>query len=136
MNQSLYGLRGIVTDSLTGKPIKAKIEILGHDTDSLHVYSNLPIEIIIDTLIQANYDVTISKNGYYTKTINTTILNNMATVENIKLVPENINPTSINEKSRNNIVKQFYDMLGKNVKKTSAHPTLYKMKRELLKNKY
>ena len=125
MNQSLYGLRGIVTDSLTGKPIKAKIEILGHDTDSSHVYSNLPIGNYHRYLIQANYDVTISKNGYYTKTINTTILNNMATVENIELVPVNINPTSINEKSRNNIVKQFYDMLGKNVKKTSTHPTLY-----------
>ena len=39
MNQSLQ-LRGIVTDSLTGKPIKAKIDILGHDTDHSHVYSN------------------------------------------------------------------------------------------------
>ena len=50
----------------------------------------------------------------------------MATVENIQLVPENINPTSINEKSRNNIVKQFYDMLGKNVKNISSPHALHK----------
>ena len=38
MEQSLYGLRGIITDSITGLPLKAKVEIIGHDEDSSHVF--------------------------------------------------------------------------------------------------
>ena len=43
MHQSLFGLRGIITDSITDLPLKARVEILGFDLDSSHVYSNLPI---------------------------------------------------------------------------------------------
>ena len=113
MEQSLFGLRGIVTDSITGMPLKAKIEILGHDIDSSHVYSSLPIGNYHRYLIQANYNVTFSKNGYYPKTINTTILNNNTTVENIQLVPISTTPTSISEKIFNNAEALFIDILGR-----------------------
>ena len=119
MNQALYGLRGIVTDSITGKPIKAKIEIIGHDIDSSHVYSNLPIGNYHRYLMQANYDITFSKNGYYPKTINTTILNNNTTIENIQLVPVNTTPTYINEEIINTKEKLFIDILGKKIKPKS-----------------
>ena len=56
MEQSLFGLRGIVTDSITGAPLKAKIEILGHDVDSSHVYSNLPIGNYHRHIYQGNYN--------------------------------------------------------------------------------
>ena len=111
MEQSLYGLRGIITDSITGIPIKAKVEILGHDVDSSHVYSNLPIGNYHRYLIQANYDVTFSKNGYHSKTINTTILNNNTTIQNVQLVPINITPTTINEEIVNNKNNTFTDIL-------------------------
>ena len=39
MEQSLFGLRGIVTDSITGEPLNAKVEIYNHDVDSSHVFS-------------------------------------------------------------------------------------------------
>ena len=39
--QSLFGLRGTVTDSITN-PLKVRVNS-GHDIDSSHVYSNLPI---------------------------------------------------------------------------------------------
>ena len=119
MEQSLYGLRGIVTDSLTGLPLKAKIEILGHDIDSSHVYSMLPIGNYHRYIIQANYNVTFSKNGYYTKTVNATIINNNTTVRNIKLVPINSTiTTTINEKISNNKRDLFIDILGKENKQT------------------
>ena len=113
MEQALFGLRGIVTDSVTGMPLKAKIEILGHHIDSSHVYSSLPIGNYHRYLIQANYNVTFSKNGYYPKTINTTILNNNITVENIQLVPINTTPTSISEETSNNEEMLFIDILGR-----------------------
>jgi len=116
IEQALFGLRGIVTDSITGIPIKARIEITNHDTDSSHVYSSLPIGNYHRYLYQGNYDVTFSKNGYYSKTINTTILNNNSTIQDIELVPINSTPTSIEE-----IIKYsknfFFDIIGKKDKK-------------------
>lgn len=113
MEQSLYGLRGIITDSITGNPLKARIEIMNHDIDSSHVYSSLPVGNYHRYLMQANYDVTFSKNGYYPKTINTTILNQNSTIQNIQLVPINTTPNSINEKIKNNKKSLFIDILGK-----------------------
>ena len=125
MEQSLFGIRGIVTDSITGAPLKAKVEILGHDIDSSHVYSSLPIGNYHRHLIQATYDITFSKSGYYPKTINTTILNNNTTIENIQLVPINTNPTAIDEKTINNKNNRFTDILGRKAKSTKNTPLLY-----------
>jgi len=124
MNQSLFGLRGIVTDSITGIPLEVKVEILGHDIDSSHIYSNLPIGNYHRYLIQANYDLTFSKSGYYPKTINTTILNNNTTVENIQLVPINTSPTSITEEISNKTKHLFIDVLGREIKPTK-NPLFY-----------
>ena len=125
MEQSLYGLRGIITDSITGIPLKAKVEILGYDVDSSHVYSNLPIGNYHRYLIQANYDVTFSKTGYHSKTINTTILNNNTTIQNVQLAPVNTPPTAINEEIANNKENTFTDILGREVKRTKNTPLLY-----------
>ena len=118
MQQSLYGLRGIVTDSVTEIPLKAKIEILNHDTDSSHIYSNLPIGNYHRYLIQGNYDVSFSKNGYHPKIINTTILNNATTIKDIQLVPINITPTSIEQEKGDNEVDLIIDIIGRENKQT------------------
>ncbi len=118
MHQSLFGLRGIITDSITDLPLKARVEILGFDLDSSHVYSNLPIGNYHRYLIQGNYDVTFLKEGYHPKTINTTILNNNTTIEDIQLVPINNNPTSINEITDVNTISIPMDILGREKKHT------------------
>ncbi len=87
MEQSLYGIRGIVTDSITGDPLKARVEISGHDVDSSHVYSYLPIGNYHRYLYQGNYDITFSKTGYHSKTINANIVNNSTVVQDVQLVP-------------------------------------------------
>tara|TARA_B110000003_G_C16624386_1_gene524353 strand:- start:73 stop:1638 length:1566 start_codon:yes stop_codon:yes gene_type:complete len=125
MQQSLYGLRGIITDSITGKPIRAKVEILGHDLDNSHVYSSLPIGNYHRYLIQSNYDISFSKTGYHTKTINTTILNNTSSVLNVQLAQ--INPTSTKVVNSNllNDENKLVNLLGieKNKRKNSIHIT-------------
>ena len=114
MEQSLYGLRGIVTDSISGNPLKVRVEISGHDIDSSHVYSNLPIGNYHRYLYQGNYNITFSKIGYHTKTININILNNSTHTEHVQLVP--VNFVSINDisKKENNL---FMDLLGRKNKK-------------------
>ena len=116
MEQSLYGLRGTVTDSITGTPLQAKVEILGHDVDSSHVYSNLPVGNYHRYLIQANYDITFSKTGYYTKTINATILNNTPSIEDVQLVPINTTPTAINETIKDLDKNLSTDIIGRATK--------------------
>lgn len=74
MKQSLNGLRGIVTDADTGEPIEAKIEIYNHDRDNSFVYSYLPIGDYHRYLKAGNYNVTFSKPGYVSQTINVQIV--------------------------------------------------------------
>ena len=134
MEQTLYGLRGIVTDSITGNPLKVKVEILSHDIDSSHVYTNLPIGNYHRHLYQGNYNITFSKNGYYPKTINATVLNNNITIEDVQLLPfsttqvEEINPSKntnttfdllgrpSNEKSRIQLIKTKNGTITKQIK--------------------
>ena len=131
MEQALFGARGIVTDSITGNPLKAKIEITSHDIDSSHVYSNLPIGNYHRHIFQGNYDITFSKNGYYPKTINVSVLNNNSTIEDVQLVP--LNTTSIIEQIPANIKNSNIDILGRKSKKGKNNIQLIKTKNGKIK---
>lgn len=86
MEQVLYGIRGIVTDSLTGEPIEAKIFVENHDLDSSHVYSHLPQGDYYRPIYEGTYDLTFSCDGYYPKTIKSIqVENNKATILDVKL---------------------------------------------------
>ena len=111
MEQSLFGLRGIVTDSVTGDPLKAKVEISWHDIDSSHVYSNLPIGNYHRYLYQGSYDITFSKSGYHSKTINVSVLNNTTIIEDVQLVP--LNFVGIDNKNVNQKIINSIDILGR-----------------------
>ena len=117
MEQSLYGLRGIITDSITGAPIKAKVEVLNHDIDSSHVYSSLPVGNYHRYIYQGNYSFLFSKSGYHSKTINASVLNNNTSFLNVQLVP--INSVSINDIKQNKKVKKSVDILGRKNQKNS-----------------
>ncbi len=131
MKQALYGIRGLITDSITSKPLKAKIEIIGHDVDSSHVYSLMPIGNYHRYLFQGNYNIKFSKSGYYSKTINVNVQNNTSTIRDIQLVPL-INNTvfnNYNDKYYNN-----FNMIGKkiNFKKGSLNLKIKKNKKFII----
>ena len=117
MQQSLFGIRGIVTDSITGNPLKAKIEIIGHDMDSSHVYSNLPIGNYHRHIYQGNYDITFSKSGYHPKIINASILNNDIFVVDVQLVP--IGFIGIEEVKKTISKRTIIDLLGRKNKNSN-----------------
>lgn len=88
MEESTHGIRGIITDACTGQPIKAKVFITGHDLDSSHVYSALPIGDYHRPIYQGTYNVTFSAPGYVSQTINNiNVVNGNATVVNVVLSP-------------------------------------------------
>jgi hypothetical protein len=87
IKQSLYGVRGIVTDSITGLPLRSRVEIFGHDYDSSHVYSHLPIGNYHRPINEGNYLIDFSCTGYQTKSINVDVYSANSTVLNVQLVP-------------------------------------------------
>jgi len=88
MQQSLYGLKGIVTDSCNGNPLEAQIFITGHDYDNSQVYSSLPVGNYHRPLLAGTYSVTISAAGYTSKTFNNIVVSNYnTTVLNAALSP-------------------------------------------------
>ena len=139
MEQSLFGLRGIITDSVTGLPIKARVEIANHDVDSSHVYSSLPIGNYHRYIYQGNYSFTFSKSGYHSKTINASILNNNTTYLNVQLVP--INFVNIEEIDLSEKITKSIDLLGRkshnqlNKIKIDVHENGSKTKKIIIKNK-
>ncbi|MEI6853709.1 MAG: M14 family zinc carboxypeptidase, partial [Bacteroidota bacterium] len=90
MQESLYGVRGIITDSCSGLPIRAKVWVNGYDqtNDSSQVYSALPVGNYHKYMIAGTYSITYSAPGYTSKTITGVALaNGAATIRNIQLAP-------------------------------------------------
>jgi hypothetical protein len=64
MEQSIFGITGTVTDRNTGKPLKAKIEIPGHDSMNSFVWSN-DISGRFNRLLAAGlYDIHFTADAY------------------------------------------------------------------------
>jgi hypothetical protein len=89
MEQVLFGIRGIVTDSITGQPIEAEVFILNHEADSSWVYSGMPVGNYHRPVYEGTYDIQFSASGYITKVIeNVNVTNNNITLLDVQLVPE------------------------------------------------
>ena len=69
IEQVLYGIHGLVTDTVTGLPLKAKIYIVDHDTDNSYIYSRMPSGYYDRVIDQGPWNLTFSCTGYFTKTI-------------------------------------------------------------------
>ncbi len=70
IHQAKYGLQGIVTDSVTGLALQAKIKILNYDEQSSIVYSDENSGYFVRYLKESFYDIEISADGYKPFTVN------------------------------------------------------------------
>ncbi len=80
MQQATYGVRGIVTDSITGEPVEAQISIFGFDKDSSMVFTSLPIGNYHRLLKAGSYNLTFSAEGYQPRTINNVAVTDKGTI--------------------------------------------------------
>ena len=87
MQQSLYGFRGIITDSITNFPVKAKVTVVGHDIDSTDVYSALPIGNYHRPIKAGTWTLKFEAPNYYPKTISNITISDKQTLRfDVKLL--------------------------------------------------
>jgi len=88
MERVNYGFQGIITDTVSGEPLKAMVYIADHDIDSSWVWSKLPSGFYSRPIFEGNYNVTFSSLGYFSKTIyNVNVTNLTTTYLNVQLRP-------------------------------------------------
>jgi PKD repeat protein len=86
MEQALYGVRGIVTDSVSGEPVKAQVYIAGHDIDSSMVFTSMPVGNYHRLLKAGTYNITFFAEGYTPRTIKNVVVNDkQSTIVNVRL---------------------------------------------------
>jgi len=94
IEQVNYGINGQVTDTLTGQPLKVKINILLHDFDNSFIYSSLPTGWYFRPIDEGIYNLTFSAQGYFTKTIQNVNVSRWNTTRlDVQMVPLTIGGT-------------------------------------------
>ena len=86
MEQCLYGIHGMVTDSVTGAPLEAEVVIQGYDHHGSAVSSHLPVGDYHRPIKGGTYEVTYFCDGYYPKTLTLTVADGETLVQDVQLV--------------------------------------------------
>lgn len=69
LEQAFYGIRGAVTDAVTGDPLAATIRVLGHDIDNAEVFTD-PLHGDYYRMIKGGtYTLEFSSPGYFSDTV-------------------------------------------------------------------
>lgn len=89
IEQSSFGVRGTVKDSVTGWPVRAEVYAILHELDSSWVYSSLPNGNYHRLLHAGTYTLRYSAEGYITKILpGISLQNRQANIQDVLLVPE------------------------------------------------
>jgi hypothetical protein len=87
-SEIFYGIRGTVTDSITGEGLFAKVFVENHDKDSSWIHSNDPHGDYYRLIYKGTYGLTFSCEDYFPKTIKgVEVQNKKATLLNVQLRP-------------------------------------------------
>ncbi len=88
IRQSLTGIRGLVTDSVSGLPVAAVVNVLAHDQDSSRVFVDPSVGDYHRMIKGATYDLQFTAAGYVSRTVSGVSVSDGAyTVLNIQLAP-------------------------------------------------
>lgn len=85
MEETLYGLRGVVRDCDTGMPIRAEVFIDGHDKDNSSIFSDSMIGNYFRYLDDGEYVVSYAAEGYDTLERTVVIMDKVSTVQDVEL---------------------------------------------------
>lgn len=85
MAEADHGIHGVVTDSITGEPLRSLVHIANHDLDHSYVETALPHGDYHRPIKAGQYAVTYSAEGYLPKTIVTNIADGQRLEQNVQL---------------------------------------------------
>ncbi len=90
MENVLYGVRGIVTDT-SGSPLKAKITVLSHDEMNSEIYSDSINGNYHRMIAPGNYTFEFTSEGYITQTVSNVLISNFnTTILDVQLIPNTV----------------------------------------------
>jgi len=69
LERARYGIRGVVTDYITGLPVAATVKVLDHDADSSEVYTDPDVGDYHRMLLAGVYDMQFIAESYITQTV-------------------------------------------------------------------
>jgi hypothetical protein len=87
LGSALTGVTGEITDSLTGKPMRAYVSIEGHDFDSSCVVSDAGDGTYYRLTLAGNYNMVYSALGYQSRVMPASVKENELTRLDIRLQP-------------------------------------------------
>jgi len=88
LENSLYGIRGLVTDVATSLPIDALVQIIGHDLDSSQVRTDPEVGDYHRMIASGTYDLEFSADNYFTDTLtNIVVFDESSVIADIALIP-------------------------------------------------
>ncbi|MCK9163053.1 MAG: M14 family zinc carboxypeptidase [Bacteroidales bacterium] len=110
------GLEGYIRDSATNEPIRAKVWVENHDGFNSEVYSKSSTGYYYRPILNGNYIINFSAEGYITKTIpNIQVNNGGITIQDVFLAKRDIGLEEIEAENEFNI----YPNPGKEIIKLS-----------------
>jgi PKD repeat protein len=80
IEQSTFGVAGLVTNLDTGDPLPAKVSIEGHDIDNSFVYADQSTGFYQRLLEAGTYDLTFSAPGHYPQTVENVSVSRYSTI--------------------------------------------------------
>lgn len=102
LHQATYGISGIISDHITNEPVRAKIEIVGHDQDHSYVYSDTNTGRFVRFLYPGTYNILVSSMDYESLQKNNIILQHNTQYEvNFELKPDLKNYQEMNLRETN-----------------------------------
>jgi len=128
IGQSLTGITGLVTDSVTGQPLAARIRIEKHDMDNSYVFSSLAIGNYYRLIGAGNYMLRISATDYLPKRQLVSVSEGELTQFNVGLAPVTnvLYPNPFSDLLHfyvatpgNDLQLEFFDLAGRKVKHIS-----------------
>jgi len=88
IEEALFGINGTVTCAMSGVPLEAKIEVVGHDEENTYTYTEKEHGDFWRPINKGTYTLKITADDYLMKTIeDVSVENDKATVLDIKLDP-------------------------------------------------
>ncbi len=103
IEETLFGIRGIVTDSVSGLPLKAKVYVIGQN-DSTFVFSDSVCGDYHRMIATGTYSLKFTAPNHIPKIINNVYAKyDSTTILNVQLAP---NPTNI--RRENMVVNDYY----------------------------